>query len=239
MIPRPILVVVPRPLLPDFVDADEAEEADAAAAAAFLAAFCRSFSSFWAAYFSLCLSRHRTHLVANPLSPKAAQGRKFLHPLHHLISRPDDATTQTFTSHSVHKPLFWVGMTAYGLLVTLAPPPADEEEAFLPLEETPKGSPFFPAAAAAAAAALAPPPLFFFPPWLHGQAVPHITQHLIPSGKLRLAFWLMCTGKFTSEVNSGTCAAFVFSTSPWNLEGMGGLRGTHLRLDGDECLMEG
>ena len=71
-----------------------------------------SFSSFWRAYFSRWRSRQRKHLVANPLSPKAAHGRKFLHPLHHLISSPLLETTHTFTSHNVHKPLFCVGMMA-------------------------------------------------------------------------------------------------------------------------------
>ena len=50
--------------------------------------------------------------MARPLSPNAAHGRKFLHPLHHLISRPVDVTIHTFTSHKVQSPLFWVGMIA-------------------------------------------------------------------------------------------------------------------------------
>ena len=61
-------------------------------------------------YFSLWRSRQRTHLVASPFSPKPAQGRKFLHPLHHLISIPFDVMTQIVTSHAVHSPLFCFGI---------------------------------------------------------------------------------------------------------------------------------
>lgn len=68
------------------------------------------FAFFCIAYFSLCRSRHRTHFVADPLSPNAAHWRKFLHPLHHLISTPFSTKTHTVTSHAVHNPLFWRGI---------------------------------------------------------------------------------------------------------------------------------
>lgn len=67
--------------------------------------------TFCVAYFSFCRFRHRTHFVAKPLSPNAAHGRKFLHPLHHLISKLSwSLTNQTATSHTVHTPLFWRGI---------------------------------------------------------------------------------------------------------------------------------
>lgn len=68
--------------------------------------------------------------------------------------------------------------------------------------------------AAVVPAAAPEAPLVFFPPWLQGQAVPHMTQHLIPSGRFGLAFWLMCMGKLTRDVNSGTCAPLNLSVSP-------------------------
>ena len=80
-----------------------------------------SFSFFCKAYFSLCRSRQRTHLVARPFSPKEAHGRKFLQPLHHLIwsksgwrEQAESITTHTFTSQLVHNPLFCYGIMGVG-----------------------------------------------------------------------------------------------------------------------------
>lgn len=73
----------------------------------------------------------------------------------------------------------------------------------------------------------------FFPPVEHGQACPHMTQHLIPSGTFGHGLFDMCPGKFTKLLNSGICASLNLSISPWNLDGMGGLMGTHLRLECD------
>ncbi len=127
--------------------------------------------------------------MARPLSPKAAHGRKFLQPLHHLISSPLVTTTQTLTSHNVQRPLFCVGMMA--LLVSFL--------ALFPLE--------------------------------HGQPLPHMTQQRTPSGRLLVCFCDMCAGKLTKLVNSGTGDLAVLSISPWNLDGIGGFKGTHFLLD--------
>lgn len=173
---------------------------------------CLSFSSFCSAYFSLCRSLQRTHFVARPLSPKAAQGRKFLQPLHHLIWRPVCVTIHTLTSQRVHRPLFWVGMmanpfpVAFGMFLLL--PNGRRDVGIL--------SPFF-----------------CFPPWEQGHAWPHMTQQRIPSGTFGGCFWFMWPGKFTKLLNSGICASLYFSMFPWNLAGTGGLWGSHLRLDAE------
>jgi hypothetical protein len=173
-----------------------------------------SFSSFCKAYFSRWRSRHRRHFVARPLSPNAAHGRKFLQPLHHLISVPVVTTTQTLTSHKVQRPLFCVGMMAYPLLSPMRSCP------LLLLGARP----------------CSPPPclpvhFFVLFPDEHWQALPHMTQQRMPSGRLPVCFWDMWAGKLTKLVNSGTSDLDAFSMSPWNLDGIGGFKGTHFLLD--------
>lgn len=75
-------------------------------------------SPFCSRYLTRCLLRHFSHLVAEPFSPKAAQLRKFLHPLHHLIFFPLDLITHTTTSHAVQSPLFCTGMTGGGFFLS-------------------------------------------------------------------------------------------------------------------------
>lgn len=147
-----------------------------------------SFFSFSIAYFSRCLSRHLTHFVARPFSPKAAQGRKFLQPLHHFISRCECTTIHTFTSQRVQRPLFWLGMMAKLLFIPDAPlfwllSARGWELLFLP---------------------------FCFPPVVQGHEWPHMTQLRVPSGA-GADFWFMWQGKLTKLLKSGTDTSFTCS----------------------------